>query len=249
MKDFSEANEFLGSEDEKGSEIKESNDNEILRPEIISRFNHLYTRLFHDAYVFFIPEEGFDWGKFDKESSKLSALKLHFYISNFNKSFISQYKNLFPTLKGISFGEFFKKQLQEDDLFFYELFEDGKAFKEYSVTLDNDKILHLEIIYQCLFNEKGHPDGIFGIHRDITEQIQILDALQKSEERLQKLAHLSFQGIAFYRDGDLIDVNEALLRLLGVNREQVLKHGLINDRIPSEHHRILFYNAVNETIQ
>ncbi|MFU8837704.1 MAG: PAS domain S-box protein [Thiohalomonadaceae bacterium] len=68
----------------------------------------------------------------------------------------------------------------------------------------------------------GKPLLMTGTHADVTEQKHASESLQASEARLRALFELSPIGIALndYETGNLIDLNEALLRPSGYSREE-----------------------------
>lgn len=59
--------------------------------------------------------------------------------------------------------------------------------------------------------------------RDVTERVLFEQAIQESKERFRLLSQVAIESVVFVYDGDIIDCNEQMGRLLGyANREQVL---------------------------
>ena len=64
--------------------------------------------------------------------------------------------------------------------------------------------------------------GCFVLINDITEHWRIEQSLRQSEERLGKFVQATNEGIIFHKDRRIYDVNEALLRMAGYAREEVI---------------------------
>lgn len=69
---------------------------------------------------------------------------------------------------------------------------------------------------------------------------QILDAFENKEDRLQTLTHFSFEGIIFYRNGTVLFLNEAVLKVTGYTREEIAEKNTVERIIPDKNHRVLF---------
>ncbi len=88
-------------------------------------------------------------------------------------------------------------------------------------------ILHGE--GEAIFNENGQLKGMFGIAQDITEQKKAEEELRKSEERYRLLFEQANDGIAIHmlstdrEESKFIQVNDAICRMLGYTREEMLQ--------------------------
>ena len=76
--------------------------------------------------------------------------------------------------------------------------------------------------------EDGYLVRGWGVQRDITEQKQILEALQESEERFRSLSNAALEGIMVHDHGVILDANPAFVRLFGYDQpgELVGKYGV-----------------------
>ena len=82
------------------------------------------------------------------------------------------------------------------------------------------------------------PDGrVIGIVRDITERMETERSLRESEERLRRVVESDMIGILFgLHGGKVVDANDYFLRLLGMNRNDLLAGRLRWNAItPPEH--------------
>lgn len=81
------------------------------------------------------------------------------------------------------------------------------------------KILHLTATPK--YDKHGNFEGTFGIFRDITAEKIIEENLRLSEERLKRFAEVTHEGIFIHRNGKIIDVNPAVLKMFGYTAEEV----------------------------
>jgi len=71
------------------------------------------------------------------------------------------------------------------------------------------------------------------------------DALRRSEERFRRLADATNEAIAIHRDGRIIEVNEAFIRLLGYQPETVIGHSLLEFAAPETRERVKGLSAAS----
>ena len=72
------------------------------------------------------------------------------------------------------------------------------------------------------FNPPGTQIGAFVLISDITERHRAERALAESEERLAKFVEATREGIYFYQDGIITDLNQAMTRLLGYSKDEMI---------------------------
>ena len=60
------------------------------------------------------------------------------------------------------------------------------------------------------YNQKGKPDGMVGIIMDITERVNVVEALRESEEKFRLLSEQSLLGIAIIQDDEVKYANQAI---------------------------------------
>ena len=66
--------------------------------------------------------------------------------------------------------------------------------------------------------------GAFVLINDITEHWRAEQAMRDSEERMRKFVAATSEGIAFHKDTLLTDVNDALTRMRGYARYEMVGH-------------------------
>ncbi len=63
--------------------------------------------------------------------------------------------------------------------------------------------------------------------------------LTESEKRFRELSGLTFEGIIIHQDGILIDANQAFLKMMGFEKEQLLGKNIIAMVVPKKYHKFL----------
>ena len=103
-----------------------------------------------------------------------------------------------------------------------------KSVRIEEIIIDKDgRKLFLDIIKVPLYDEKGNPRGLVGIGRDITEHKIAVKKLRESEERFRNLFEMLPIGISITDTaGNIIGVNKASEKILGLSHEEHLKRTL-----------------------
>ena len=73
----------------------------------------------------------------------------------------------------------------------------------------------LETTVEPIYDDEGRVAGGVGVSMDVTEREQAAAALRESEMRYRMLSSATTEGIAFSRDGVVLDCNHQLARLFG----------------------------------
>jgi len=99
----------------------------------------------------------------------------------------------------------------------------------------------------ALANGDGVSKRLLGVTADITEQKQVLDAIQESETRFRSVFEMGILPMAFWHaDGRITDANDAYLRLTGYSRSEMESGHLRWDHLTAPEFRHLDQNAVRE---
>jgi two-component system CheB/CheR fusion protein len=94
-----------------------------------------------------------------------------------------------------------------------------------------------EYLFFPLFDEGGKVEAVAGVTRDITARRRAEADLRASEERLQRMVNVARVGVmTFDRAGFVLHANDALIEMLGYEREEFERRPLSwRDFTPPEH--------------
>jgi two-component system CheB/CheR fusion protein len=94
-----------------------------------------------------------------------------------------------------------------------------------------------EYLFFPLLDEGGKVEAVAGVTRDITARRRAESDLRASEERLQRMVNVAHVGVmTFDRAGVIRHANDALLEMLGYNRDEFEKQTMTwRDFTPPEH--------------
>jgi diguanylate cyclase (GGDEF)-like protein/PAS domain S-box-containing protein len=80
--------------------------------------------------------------------------------------------------------------------------------------------------------------GSFVLINDVTEDWRAEQATRDSEERMRKFVAATTEGIAFHKDTLITDVNDALIRIGGYSREEMIGHVTL-EFVPPERRQVV----------
>ncbi|RMG68701.1 MAG: PAS domain S-box protein [Calditrichaeota bacterium] len=85
----------------------------------------------------------------------------------------------------------------------------------------------LQTVGYILRNETGQPVRMIGLCRDVTEEYQIQQEVQRQQQRLEGLLETTLDGFILADDrGRILQVNPAYCRMTGFTREELLKKNI-----------------------
>lgn len=100
---------------------------------------------------------------------------------------------------------------------------------EFKVLKKDGSRLDAEFNVVLIEDEDGKPVQLMDVIRDNTERKQAQQALLETEERFRKAFHLSTDPLCInrFKDGQVIEVNEAFLLFSGYSREELIGHSIL----------------------
>ena len=233
-KSFSAITRFFSTDQESGIDYRQ-----------ISSF--FYDQLV-DAFIFFNTKEPVDWNSIPSLSGKIKALSSRFIICEINNALLLQCGKDSKAVIGMTLGSFFGKQFMENTEAWKNLLNDGEVFTEFIIEKNEDSILWIEASYRLIKNTDGNTTGIIGVQHDVSRRKIALRAHDETEERLQKLAHFSFQAIAILQEGKVVDLNEAMVKLTGYSRDEIMNSKVLRSCFTGQFAKLLFKKKWDETI-
>jgi len=113
---------------------------------------------------------------------------------------------------------------------FAKALQTGKYKFDARLVKADNTIIYVRTIGNVIFNEKGTPVKIIGMLRDITQEEQNRQTLEKSERRLRKFILNAPVSIGILNGPDYIVeiINDSALKLMGKTNEQMLNKPVLD---------------------
>lgn len=103
----------------------------------------------------------------------------------------------------------------------------------------NGEIFYGNISFTLIRDNKGNPERIVGINRDITEQEKDERALKESEERYRTLVEFCPDAIFVHSEGKIVFANKAGYELVGARHENDLQGKSIWILVDQEYRKLV----------
>jgi len=151
-------------------------------------------------------------------------------------------------LLGMNYKEYETPETAEKALqVFREVLRTGKSrsLVDYEIIKKSGELIISEVSVSLKRDTKGNPVGFYGVARDVTEKRRAEEALRDSEEQYRTILENMQEG--YYEvdlAGNLIFFNDAVPRLLGYTREELMESNYKKFSSPETHSRI--FNTFHE---
>jgi PAS domain S-box-containing protein len=179
-------------------------------------------------------------------AARLKTLSENFIINDINNALVLQYGKDNKAIIGLTLGAFFGKLFKQNTEAWNSLIRDGEVFTEFTLQRNENSVLWVEASYRFVKDSHGQTIGILVVQRDISQRKLAFKAHEETEERLQKLAHLSFQAIAILHMGNVVDLNEAMEKLTGYSRKEIINGKVLPSCFPRQYSKFLFKKKWDE---
>jgi PAS domain S-box-containing protein len=183
-----------------------------------------------DGFFFMMLDEPVRWDDgIDKEAA-LDYIFAHQRVTRVNQSQVNQYRAEETQLLGLTPADWFKDDLAQGRAAFTRFLDQGYLNLESDERRADGQWIRIEGGYVCLYDNQGRVTGLFGVQRDITQQVEAKRQLQESEAKYRSLFEHSLDGLLFYRrDGDvhrILAANPAACAMLGHSEAALMQRGL-----------------------
>ena len=101
-------------------------------------------------------------------------------------------------------------------------------------------IIPIELVVHPKINNKGEIESYFSFVSDISERKDIENKLFYSNQRFEKLASLTFEGICFHKNGEIIDVNSSFISMFSYSRNELINKNIIDLMVNKEYHNMVY---------
>ncbi len=141
---------------------------------------------------------------------------------------------------GRHISELFPKDVMEEKPFDFRALDAGKSIIiEREILQADGSRLMVE-----MHSKKLTDLGYIASFRDLTERENARKEIARSEERYRMLSDLSTEGILIHHLGIASDVNEAIVRMFGYSREELIGKDVIPMFFPEEETQVLVMQHV-----
>jgi len=205
----------------------------------------IYNQLI-DGFVYLTTDKAINWDHIPSTDKKIKKLSQCFFIRDLNEALIQHYRGNRETITGLNLKSYFGKYFDYNAEAWNRLILEGNVFSEFLIQRKDSSELWVEANFKLVRDKEGRTVGILGIQRDITSGKKALREREESEQRMKKLARVAFQGIVIIRSGEIADVNDAMLKLTGYSRDEMLDKNTLHRCIPPAIHKRLFRNEWKE---
>jgi PAS domain S-box-containing protein len=110
---------------------------------------------------------------------------------------------------------------------------------EEQLASDQGERIFFDTIKVPLLDEQGNFEGLVGISRDVTERVQVEEALRESEEKYRRLVQNSIDGIAVVQGAEIKFVNQRLLEMFGCQGEDEMVGHPFTDFVVTEYRSLM----------
>jgi len=93
-----------------------------------------------------------------------------------------------------------------------------------------------DVSVSALYDDSEQLIGMVAMVANISMRKEVVEQLQQSEDRFRKFSNVSFEGILIHANGVAIDINDALIKMFGYSREEVIGKNIIELIVPHEYH-------------
>ncbi|KXS44174.1 MAG: multi-sensor hybrid histidine kinase [Methanolobus sp. T82-4] len=99
------------------------------------------------------------------------------------------------------------------------------------------------------YDENGKVVAFEAIARDVTKNKQIEQELAENQEKYQMLADASFEGVIFHDNGVVIYANDAICRITGYSKEEILGNNILELAVHPDDIEITIEQMKNKVAQ
>ncbi len=112
-------------------------------------------------------------------------------------------------------------------------FELVKKYKLYP-TSKKGKIF-TNVVISPFYGQNNQLLGYIGQVQNITDQLLAEKAIKESEERFKKLSGIAFEGIMIHDKGICVEINKAICKITGYNREELINQHVFSKLVKPEY--------------
>jgi len=125
-----------------------------------------------------------EWNENTDKDKTLDYVFINQKLTHANKAFLNQYKAAESDFVGATPKDFYSHDIDYGKKVWRDFFDNGVLHVRTKEKKFNGEEMWIEGDYICFYDKSGNIKGHFGIQIDITEHINTINSLKRSEERL-----------------------------------------------------------------
>lgn len=146
-----------------------------------------------DGFFFMMLEKPTRWDETVDKEAVLEEVFVSQRITRANQAMLAQYRASAEDFVGLTPKDFFEHDMEQGKRAWRELFEAGVLQTHTHEARFDGTMFWVDGMYVALHDDEGRIVGHFGSQREVTEEVEVLDRLRRSEARLdeaQRIAHI-----------------------------------------------------------
>ncbi|WP_299464392.1 PAS domain S-box protein [uncultured Microscilla sp.] len=164
-----------------------------------------------DGIFLMMLDEPVHWNNTIDKETTLDYIFAHQRITRFNQGILKQNEMSAEACEGMTLDDIYKANLSKGRKLWAAFLDEGRWESEQNLLLTfAKKTLVIKGVYEAIYDDQGRFCGLFGVHKDITEQ-------KRNEQQLKEIQH--FNEVVFNsldanicvldKEGEIVQTNQA----------------------------------------
>ncbi|MFP4529507.1 MAG: PAS domain S-box protein, partial [Candidatus Kapaibacterium sp.] len=179
-----------------------------------------------DGFFFMMMDQPVEWNDETDRDIALEHIFDHQRITRINQAMLDQYQLKEEDFLGMTPRDFFAHDIETGKTIWKKMLDERRLHIETDERRADGTQMWIEGDYICMYDSEGRFAGHFGIQRDVSENVRMLNELREREEFLATIQETAQVGILLIeRTTKMVNyVNSKALNMLDITREELIGH-------------------------